>query len=144
MWIARKGSQLFEQEVRAKFQTGRPARAEIAHLLHTNDAVHRIGQRASIVSLRNEHQLKSLKVRTQSQRQVADAHLTIEHAGRRYSFSLEIDGRYSGKRLWQKVQDYGASGQPIVWVVYSQQRLAHLTQLCARFHNIRPILFSSL
>lgn len=143
-WIEKKASLLFEREVRQGFELGCPNKSELAHVLHTNEALDRLGRKGNILSWKRERLIKSVKAQTASPFQAADAQVTMDVNGKRYNFSIEIDGKYHGKQLAEKIQDYGTSKRPVVWIVYTKARLTRLANLCKDFTNIRIVNFDSL
>ncbi len=144
-WIQQKGSRIFEKDVRDRFQLGKPAETEIAHILGTNDILYKMNQKGAVKQFTNEHVLKSNKIRSGDEFQVGDAEVQYEVNGKTYTFTIEVDnGHYHGKQLHQKIQDFGTSGKPTLWVVYTKQRLSRLKELCHGYSNIRPVHFESL
>lgn len=143
-WIEKKGGMLFSQEERQRFALGKPPAVEIAHILHTNDIIERLRTKGRVTQFIREHALKSMKAQTESTFHVADAEVTMEINGHVHSFLVEIDGKYFGTRLREKVHDYGASGRPVLWVVYTKERLSRIKTLCKSFLNIRPVLYDAL
>ena len=143
-WIGREARLLFPDELRARFDTGRPARAEIAHVLTSNDVEHRLAQRGSIVSWTRERELKSMQAKGRVFGQTPDAHVIMVRDGRRYSFHIEVDGQYHGRMLRDKLTALGQSSTHVLWVVFSERRLRTITNATRHMPNVRPIHFDAL
>lgn len=160
-WIERKAALLFSDTVRSGFLTGQPAAAEIAHLLRTADVLDALERRHQLVRFTHEHGLKSQRARGEhaarhehrqhaqqgsrgAHGQVADAAVTLAQDGREMELFIEIDGAYYGKRLASKIRALAASTRPVLWVVYSDRRLATIQRLTAAYPSLHPVLFSRL
>jgi hypothetical protein len=171
-WTGRRARLLFSADARTHFQSGRPARAEMAHLLRTRAVLDLLYRSGRLISFTSEHRLKSeagseagskagSKTRTRQaagsragRLQVADGRMLIadrqvsgegEGSARAYrEYLLEIDGAYYGQRLRAKVAALARASQSVLWVTGSAKRLARLKILCASSPSIHPILFTDL
>lgn len=145
-WVERKGARTLRQADLPVLQQGKPARAEVAHLLKTGDVLIKLGERGKLLTVMHEHALKAAKSKGTGSAQVADAYVELERDGTTEHFFLEIDGAYYGVRLKNKVIELGQSAYPVRWVVYSRRRFYRIDQLSREYTGgkIKPLLFDAL
>lgn len=146
-YLDKKARLQFDKEERKTFYKKRPANNELRHALNIGDDLDAFSSK--VVRFVNEHQLKSIssqqKTLGSEVLEVPDADITIEDAaGKQFSFSIEEDGAYHGKRLHQKLGQLAASNKSILWVCRSAARVKHIASLAKQYTNIVPIHFNNL
>jgi hypothetical protein len=123
-WLGRKVARLFSAAERASFVQGRPAQAEIAHVLTTWDVIERLQKKYTVTSVLNERALKGVHKKGASVA-LADGQLCLDGV----EHLLEIDSpHYTGQRLQKKMAGFAKSGIPTLWVVRGAARLNTVSQ----------------
>jgi hypothetical protein len=118
--LGRKAAVLFSEAEQRGFLR-RIGSGELAHLLRTGEVLDALRRTHQVTGFVHEHALRSGAVRRGGQQGLADAQVTLNGT----PTLLEIDSpHYTGQRLSRKVAALGQAGQPVLWVVGSQARLA--------------------
>jgi hypothetical protein len=134
--LGRKATALFSEVQRHSFLT-RIGAGELAHLLRTGEVLDRLRRSHQVTGFVHEHALRSGAARQGKGQGLADAQVTLDGA----QTLLEIDSpHYTGQRLRQKVAQLGNAGQPVLWVVGSQARLATVSQAAQGQPSIQVVL----
>jgi hypothetical protein len=139
-WLGRKAERLFSAMERAGFVKGRPAQAEIGHVLTTGEVLEKLKQRYRVTDVTTERALKGEHKRGLSIA-LADGRMRLDGV----EYLLEIDSpHYTGQRLRKKVAGFGKAGKPTLWVVASQARLRTVSRAAAGQANIQVVQVNKL
>lgn len=142
--LQKKARMLFDEDARKAFYRRLPAVNEMRHALDMGDILDAFGSK--VIDFTNEHQLKSLNAKqVRNEAGVPDGHVVLEQKnGQLLSIYLERDGAYYGSVLDKKVEDMGRTGQPILWICDTTERVVHVAAVCKAYETITVVRLEDL
>ena len=134
-WLGRKAEKLFTAAERAGWVKGKPAQAEIGHVLTTREVLEQLQQKYTVTQVTNERTLKS-EFKKGGSVVLADGRCCLDGV----EHLLEIDSpHYTGRRLRNKVAGFAKAGKPTLWVVNSPARLRTVSHAASECTTIQVV-----